>query len=72
MNQLPPQDFDAKFCSTLNRKEMQAMNKMADIKKQACGKGKQIEIDGSERVVNFIFPVNDKFLVRLKRLEIPC
>ena len=40
LSQLPPQDFDPKFCSTLNRKHKQAMNKMVDIKKQAAGKGK--------------------------------
>ena len=46
LNQLPPQDFDPKFCSTLNRKQKQAMNKMSDIKKQAASKGK---LAGSEK-----------------------
>lgn len=40
LSQLPPQDFDPKFCSTLNRRQKQAMNKMGDIKKEAAGKGK--------------------------------
>ena len=46
LNQLPPQDFDPKFCSTLNRKQKQAMNKMGSIKKEAAGKGK---LTGNEK-----------------------
>ena len=40
LNQLPPQDFDPKFCSTLNRKQKHAMHKMDNIKREAAGKGK--------------------------------
>ncbi|XP_065058354.1 prickle planar cell polarity protein 3-like [Rhopilema esculentum] len=50
LNQLPPQDFDPKFCSTLNRKQKQAMNKMSDIKKQAAGKGKLSDNDPNKHV----------------------
>ena len=52
LSQLPPQDFDPKFCSTLNRKQKVAMNKMSSIKKEAAGKGK---LTGNEKqqVTNF-------------------
>eukprot|EP00794_Sanderia_malayensis_P006934 gene6934-7713_t len=46
LNQLPPQDFDPKYCNTLNRRERQAMNKLADIKRQAAGRGILVEYDG--------------------------
>ena len=46
LSQLPPQDFDPKFCSTLNRKQKVAMNKMSSIKKEAAGKGK---LTGNEK-----------------------
>ncbi len=46
MNQLPPQDFDPKYCNTLDRREKQAMNKLADTKREAAGRGKPLDYDG--------------------------
>ncbi len=46
VNQLPPQDFDPKYCNTLDRREKQAMNKLADIQRAAAGRGKLTENNG--------------------------
>ena len=60
MNQLPLQDFDANYCKTLDRKERQAMNKLADMKREAAGRGTLVKCtnlansvcEGCKNVIN--------------------